>query len=181
LLDHPKREELLGVLVDAGESAWARGAHEVALQSFRSARSLLRDRPWEDDPGRTLLILSRIAALSTWKGDFVESDTLIAECLSRVDQPEHKAQLFRMRSRNQWMQNNFIESLSDILLALRGLGVEIQANPSRKQTDIMFEQVKNEILAVGFDEILLIPKATDPRTDLAVGLLNDAGMYGKPA
>lgn len=39
----------------------------------------------------------------------------------------------------------------------------------------MFEQVKNEILAVGFDEILMIPRTTDPRTELAVSLLNDAG------
>ena len=29
LHDHPKRDELLDVLIDAGESAWARGAHEV--------------------------------------------------------------------------------------------------------------------------------------------------------
>lgn len=39
----------------------------------------------------------------------------------------------------------------------------------------MFEEVKNEILAVGFDEILMIPRSTDPRTELAVSLLNDAG------
>jgi len=34
LHDHPKRDELLDVLIDAGESAWARGAHEVG-QIFR--------------------------------------------------------------------------------------------------------------------------------------------------
>jgi len=34
LHDHPKRDELLDVLIDAGESAWARGAHEVG-QFFR--------------------------------------------------------------------------------------------------------------------------------------------------
>jgi len=40
----------------------------------------------------------------------------------------------------------------------------------------MFEEVKNEILAVGFDDIMLIPRTTDPRTELAVALLNDAGL-----
>ena len=40
----------------------------------------------------------------------------------------------------------------------------------------MFEQVKNEILAVGFDDILNIPRARDSRTDLAIALLNDAGV-----
>lgn len=41
----------------------------------------------------------------------------------------------------------------------------------------MFEQVKNDILAIGFDEILEISRATDPRTDLAVAVLNDAGVF----
>lgn len=47
----------------------------------------------------------------------------------------------------------------------------------------MFEQVKNEIMAVGFDEILLIPRTTDKKTELAVTLLNDAGTnaYWSPS
>lgn len=33
LLEHPKKEDFLNVLIEAGESAWARGAHEVGLES----------------------------------------------------------------------------------------------------------------------------------------------------
>lgn len=32
--EHQKREELLDVLIDAGESAWARGAHEVCISAI---------------------------------------------------------------------------------------------------------------------------------------------------
>lgn len=39
----------------------------------------------------------------------------------------------------------------------------------------MFEQVKNEILSIGFEEILSIPRSSDPKIELAVVLLNDAG------
>lgn len=80
LHEHPKREELLDVLVDAGESAWARGAHEVsrvgiitaytstltasklAIRSFISARTLLRADPWLDNPSRTISLLKKLAA-----------------------------------------------------------------------------------------------------------------------
>lgn len=41
----------------------------------------------------------------------------------------------------------------------------------------MFEEVKNEIMAVGFDNILTIPRTTDPKTELAISLLNDAGKF----
>lgn len=83
----------------------------------------------------------------------------------------------RLRSRNRWMCKDYSAALNDTLAALRILGVEVNAAPSRKEADVLFEQVKNEILAVGFDEIRLIPRATDHRIDLAASLLNDAGFF----
>jgi hypothetical protein len=73
------------------------------------------------------------------------------------------------------LKGTFSDALSDTLLALKVLGIEVNLSPTRRQADIMFEEVKNEMLAVGFDEILMIPRTTDPRTELAVSLLNDAG------
>ncbi|TFK57700.1 histidine kinase [Heliocybe sulcata] len=178
LREHAKREELLNLMIESGDAAWARGAHELALQSLISARSLLTDDAWERDPTRTLLLFTRLAAYThPLLGDFIESDSLVEECLAKADHPEDKARLLRLRSRNHWMRNNFKDALKDNLLALHILGVDVNAAPSRREADAMFEQVKNEILAVGFDDILAIPRATDPRTDLAVALLNDAGTH----
>lgn len=83
--------------------------------------------------------------------------------------------MLRLRSRNHWLRSDFSEALSDTLAALKILGIEVNASPTRRQADTMFEQVKNEILAVGFDEILAIPRTTDKRIELSVLLLNDAG------
>ncbi|KDR85277.1 hypothetical protein GALMADRAFT_218372 [Galerina marginata CBS 339.88] len=183
LHDHPKRDELLDVLIDAGESAWARGAHELAIQSFVSARSLLRENAWAEKPSRTFNLLSRLAALYTWRGEVDASDSILSECLLHGKQPEDKGNILRLRSRNHWLRGNYPEALNDTLLALKILGIEVNLSPTRRQADTMFEQVKNEILAVGFDEILLIPKTTDPRTELSVSLLNDAGVnaYWSPS
>lgn len=77
LQEHTKRDELLDVLLEAGESAWARGAHEVsrlpiqlflcklfqlAIQAFESARPLLGRNTWVEKPGRTLNLLVRLSA-----------------------------------------------------------------------------------------------------------------------
>lgn len=91
-------------------------------------------------------------------------------------EPEDKANILRLRSRNHWLRKNFSEALNDTLLALRILGVEVNPTPTRREADAMFELVKNEILAVGFDEILAMPRTTDKRTELAVTLLNEAGQ-----
>lgn len=75
------------------------------------------------------------------------------------------------------MRNDFNAALKDTLLALHILGVDLDPNPTLEIADTMFEQVKSEILAVGFDAILAIPRASESRTDLAVALLGDAGTH----
>ena len=75
------------------------------------------------------------------------------------------------------MRNDFEAALKDTLLALHILGVDLDPVPTLEVADTMFEQVKNEILAVGFDAILAIPRTSELRTDLAVTLLGDAGTH----
>jgi hypothetical protein len=108
-------------------------------------------------------------------GSYEESDAIIQECLARAEQPESKAQILRLRSSNHWLRNNFAGALNDTMLALKTLGVDVNIAPTQREADHIFERVKNEILAVGFDHILSIPHTTDTRTELAVTLLNDAG------
>ncbi|KAI0078477.1 histidine kinase [Panus rudis PR-1116 ss-1] len=175
LKEHSKREELLELLIDAGDSARTRGAHELALQSYINAYSLLGDRPWDTNHARTMALNLKLAELSTWKGDYVASEKHIAECLDKVDTVENRARILRLRSRNHWMHGNYAAALADTISGLHLLGVEVNPSPSRREADAMFEQVKNEILAVGFEDILSIPRARDARTDLAIALLNDAG------
>ncbi|KAJ7748524.1 hypothetical protein DFH07DRAFT_747280 [Mycena maculata] len=181
--DHPKHDELLDVLIEAGESAWARGAHELAMRSFVDARTLLRKNAWTTKPRRTLNLLRRLAALTSWEGNYDQSELIIQECLDHAEAPEDKGSLLWQRSRNKWLCNQFSEALGDTLLALKILGVEVNPAPSRREADRLFDQVHNEILAVGFDEILATPRTTDPRTELAVALLNDAGInaYWSPS
>lgn len=59
--------------------------------------------------------------------------------------------------------------------ALAEVGVNIPSTVSLKEADAMFDQVKAEILSVGFEYIASMPRTTDARTDLIVSLLNDAG------
>ncbi|PFH54726.1 hypothetical protein AMATHDRAFT_268 [Amanita thiersii Skay4041] len=183
LRDHPKKEQLLSVLIDAGESAWARGAHELAVRSFVSARNLLDENPWVSDRSRTFNLLTRLAALYTWQGDYTLSDDIIRECYIHADQPEERGGLLRLRSRNYWLRGNFTDAFNDTILALRILGVDLELAPTRRHADLMFEQVKNEILAIGFEEILALPRTTDKKVELAVALLNDAGInaYWSPS
>jgi hypothetical protein len=82
-----------------------------------------------------------------------------------------------MRSRNHWLRKNFREALQDNLLALHALGVEVVSSPSLQNSDEMFEIVKDEILALGFEQILAIPRTQDPRIELATSLLNEASTH----
>ncbi|KAG6866256.1 hypothetical protein C0991_006843 [Blastosporella zonata] len=108
-------------------------------------------------------------------GEYSTSNTILDECEGHTQSPEDIANTLRLRSRNYFFCNNFAEALAQVLRALKQLGVEINPAPSEQDVDSMFDRVKHEILAVGFDEILKMPRATDKRTELAIALLNDAG------
>jgi hypothetical protein len=115
--------------------------------------------------------------LSAWKGDFESSSTYVQECLQRAVDVDVKAQTLRIRARNHFMKGNYTSALNDTIAGLQLLGVDVNPSPTRREADAMFEQVKNEILAVGFEEILHIPRARDARIDLAIAFLNDAGVW----
>ncbi|KAN0121467.1 histidine kinase [Russula decolorans] len=175
--EHDRRGELVSLLIDAGDSAWARGAHEMAYQSLVNAQSLLEQDVWIANPARTFFLYTKLAELLTWRGDYVGSDRYIDACYERASNSEERAFLLRLRSQNNWMRNDINTALKDTLLALHILGIDLNPNPTLEIADAMFEQVKSEILAVGFDAILAIPRASEPRTDLGVALLGDAGTH----
>jgi hypothetical protein len=113
--------------------------------------------------------------LMFFTGNCEESDIIIQECLQNVVLPQEKAKVLRMRSTNHWIRNNFKVALQDTFVALSLLGIVVNEAPSRQEADSMFEEVSNEIISIGREAILAIPRAPDVKTDLAVALLNDAG------
>jgi hypothetical protein len=112
--------------------------------------------------------------LLSWGGNYEESDLILHDCLSHAESPEAQAQVLRLRSRNHFVRNNYPDALKDVLAALKVLGVDIDPITSREDADALFDDVKLEILTMGFENILAIPKTAEPRVELATQLLNDA-------
>jgi hypothetical protein len=87
-----------------------------------------------------------------------------------------KAEVLQLRARSHWLRGDFVKALADTLLALKVLGIEVSSTPTRREVNAFFDAIRNEIMAVGFENILNIPRASDKRVELAVTLLNDAGL-----
>lgn len=113
--------------------------------------------------------------LNVCTGNLVESEQLIVEYLQQTKSFEDQACALRIRARNHFLRNEFADALKSLVLALHNLGVEVDLTPSEEVAEQMFERVKNQILEIGYEEMVRIQRATDPRIDLAVSLLNDAG------
>ena len=106
-------------------------------------------------------------------GNHEASEQLISEILAHARRKEDRARALRLRSRNKFLQRDFKNAFRDTVSALRELGVEVPEVVSLKQADAMFDQVKAEILTLGFDHICALPRTQNPMTDLIVSLLND--------
>lgn len=114
-------------------------------------------------------------------GDLEQSEKLIAEYIEQSQSPEDHARALRIRANNHFLRNEFADALKALVHALNILDVEMDPSPTQDVADKMFEDVKNQILAIGYEELLNLPRATDSRIDLAVRLLNDAGKQLHPS
>ncbi|VDC01932.1 unnamed protein product [Peniophora sp. CBMAI 1063] len=173
---HQKRSELLNLLIAAGEAAQERGAHEQAYQSYLTAQMLLDSDMWTSNIKRTLSLYLRLAELALWRGDLQDAQEYISDCLPRAEEPIDKATVLKLRSQCHWQNDRADASMKDVVLALEALGIDLDFSQDPDEVNTMFEQVKNEVLAAGFDAILSMPRCQDEKIDLAVNLLGDAGI-----
>ncbi|KAH7104691.1 hypothetical protein BKA62DRAFT_693063 [Auriculariales sp. MPI-PUGE-AT-0066] len=172
---HPARPAALQCLLDAAFSASSRGALEIALSSYISAKSLLSDSAWLDEPTQTFAIYLKIVELMTWKGDHDASDFLLTEMFSRVSSAEDQARVWRARSRNALVRRDFTEAVDNICRALSLFDIQLRTDITMQDTDDNFDMIKGKILATGQEHILSAPRCVDVQVDLCVALLNDAG------
>lgn len=179
----PDREEFIECLVQAADSSAARGAHELALQAFKDARTLLGEGSWHENPEKTKDLTLKLAELYGSQGNYESSGHLVAETLLHVNTPEDRAHALRLRSRNRFVQKDFTGAYSDTCEALAALGTQLPTVVTIMELDEAFDLLKAKIIQLGFDELLNLPRATDQLTDLVVSLMSDAAtnaFWGAP-
>lgn len=171
--EHPRREDFIDCLVQAAESSAARGAHELALQAFKDARTLLGEGSWRDFHDRSQELALKLAELYGSQGNHDSSDQLIAETLLHARKAEDRAHALRLRGRNRFVQKDFDGAYNDTVQALKALDVQIPVKISPRELDDMFDKVKSKLLSIGFDEMLHLPRTPNTRTDLIVSIMSD--------
>lgn len=125
-------------------------------------------------------------------GDVESSERTLSQ--TRASTPEDKARCLKLSSNNAFLLNDFaggntnyqsallqlmnisLLGLDKTIEALEILGLSVNLNPTKEEMDTLFEEVKSSILTIGFEKLLELPRAGDPRVDLTVQLLNVASM-----
>lgn len=117
------------------------------------------------------------------QGNHDASNQLIAETLAHAIKPQDRAHALRLRGRNRFVQREFEGAYSDCALALKAMSVTLPSAVSFRDLNEAFDQMKVKLLRIGFDEILHLPRSTNPSTDLIVSLMSDAAnnaFWGAP-
>ncbi|KAL5518690.1 CHK1 [Sanghuangporus vaninii] len=172
--EHSIREEVLGQLYEAGLAAWARGAHELALETLKNAQFLLTEEDRGNSYSRTFALYLKLAELYQWKGDVEASNCCLED--ARPMSPEDIARCLKLRSNNAFLLNDFAGGLERTMEALEILGLKINLKATKEEMDLLFEEVKDAILAIGFQKLIELPRADNPRLDLTVQLLTVATL-----
>jgi predicted ATPase len=109
--------------------------------------------------------------------NYSSSIALVEECLIHAQSGEDKARLLWIRSRVYWARNEFPLALEDTLQALAFLDCHINHNPSRSDLDTIFEATRSQIMSIGMENILELPRSASERIDLIASLLVESSNH----
>jgi hypothetical protein len=109
--------------------------------------------------------------------NYSSSIALVEECLIHAESGEDKARLLWIRSRVHWARNDFPLALEDTLQALFFLDVSINQSPSVDDLDMAFETTRSQILTIGMENTINLPRSDSERINLIASLLVESSNH----
>ncbi|KAI8379176.1 uncharacterized protein BYT42DRAFT_316414 [Radiomyces spectabilis] len=177
------------VLIKAGTQASCSGALQISKTYYANAMLLLTHSPWEDGPDssfqETLDLYMKLTYAYWWYNRHTEATRLLEEIMLRTaDRPIERAQAWRIQARMYFQQQQNDKGLETIMTALVELGVaglDPSMIDSIDDTCVVkeYQQLKAQILEVGFDALAKTERCEDRRILVVMSLLNEAcsGAY----
>lgn len=176
LIGQEERKEVSYLNFIAGKKANASSAFGSAFQYLRTAISLLPDDCWCQNYEKTLALYNEAASAACVIGNFEGLQEIVQEVIRNSKNTLDKVQVYRNQILGYTAENRFSESVATGLEILRLLGLKISRTPSRSEADSAMNEVREIVLSKGNEELLTLPKMTDP-TQLAIArILADTGV-----
>ena len=166
------RLELADIHLRAGRRAKASGAYRTACELFRAGVGLLPETAWRTEYERAFALQMELAESSYLASDFKVAKEGFATLLDHARGGAQKATILAMQATLASLNSQHVEAMRLGLEGLHLLGVEIPSSSDPSAIGAELGAVAERLAGRTPEELMGLPRMTDPNVELALGLLS---------
>ena len=182
-----EREELARLNLEAGKKAKASAAYAPAFGYLKSGIDLLEENPWEGQYDLTVALYTESTDAAYLMGDYDTMNKLAEVTLARAKTTLEKVKIFTARINACIAREDYRGAIDAALPSLElftsRFGIKIPKKPTKVHIGIELFQVLIKLFGKKPEDILNLPRATDPEMLAAGKILASVGhaaFYADP-
>jgi predicted ATPase/class 3 adenylate cyclase len=170
LTQQREQEELAELNLLAGKKAKASAAFKPAYLYLQTGVNLLGPAGWQRRYHQALELHEEAAETAYLSGDFDTMEQLKETVLKKATDKMHKVRVYQIKVQAEIAKNQPVVGINAAREALALFGIDIPAKPTPAEANEALAQTKARWEQRGIDDLVNLPKMTDP-AQLAVARL----------
>jgi PAS domain S-box-containing protein len=166
--DQDEKERVAELNLCAGRKAKTSTAYASACIYLSAGIDLVGDSVWERRYELAFGLLLERAECEYLNGNFEKTEELISELLYRAASKVDKAAAYRLKILLHLMRAEYRQAVASGLECLRLFGVEMPAHPTRKEVQVEYEKVWQNLGKRSIESLIDLPLMTDPEKQAAM-------------
>ncbi len=160
--DPTEREELARLHLEAGKKAKASAAYQSAFNYLQVGLQFLPQDSWQQQYDLTLALHEETAESAYLSGNFERMEHLCEEVLASATTLLDKVQVYQIKIQARMARSQFLEAVEIALEALNLLGIIFPNQPTQEDLFKGLEETKNALAGREIENLIDLPKMTDP-------------------
>lgn len=160
--DRKQREEFAQLNLEAGQKAKTATAYVAAVECLSNGIKLLAKDCWHSQYQLTLNLFEEAVEAAFLSGQFEQMEQQAQVVLQKARTSLDTVKVYTVLIQRYIAQNNLPLAEQTALTILKELGVEFPDNPTPQQIQLSLEKTKQKFASHSLEELLNLPKMTDP-------------------
>jgi len=166
--DQDEKDHVAELNLCAGRKAKTSTAYASACIYLSAGIDLVGGSVWERRYELAFGLLLEGAECEYLNGNFEKSEELISELLNRAASKVDKAAAYRVKILLHLMRAQYRQAVDSGLECLRLFGIEMPAHPTRKEVQVEYEKVWQNLGKRSIESLIDLPLMTDPEKQAAM-------------
>lgn len=170
-IDAAERRLFCGLLVQAAQQAMESAAVQSALGYLVTARSLVLDQPWQEDPELSRELGFVHAQCLILDGQFARAGQVIDELLVHVESYVARAQIYALKVELQVLACRYLDAVQTAGEGLRMFGIHIPGQIDGREVEQRYRFFLEVLGSRSIDSLAELPQMRDASYEAAMGLM----------